>query len=225
MSIRIASIAVACAAAAIAAAYLLRSQPTMSDATIPKFDSANSIPPSASSLETATFGGGCFWCVEAVFQRLEGVKSVVSGYSGGKAENPTYNQVCSGRTGHAEVIQIEFEPSKIAFADLLQVFWQAHDPTQLNRQGFDTGNQYRSVVYYHSPEQKETTELYIRQLDAAGTFASPIVTEVSPFDRFYPAEAYHQDYYNSNRGDGYCSSVIGPKVKKFEKAFADRMKK
>lgn len=176
-------------------------------------------------LEKATFGSGCFWCTEAVFQRLEGVMSVESGYSGGKVPNPTYEQVCTGTTGHAEVTQITYDPKTISYDDLLQVFWKTHDPTTLNRQGNDTGTQYRSVIFYHSGKQKELAEKYKKELDASGAWKSPIVTEISPFTTFYKAESYHQNYYNDNKSQPYCMFVIGPKLEKFEKVFKNKMKK
>jgi peptide-methionine (S)-S-oxide reductase len=174
-----------------------------------------------SGLEKATFGCGCFWCTEAVFQQLNGVKSVVSGYSGGETPNPTYEQVCTGRTGHAEVIQITYDSAVIAFEDLLRVFWQTHDPTTLNRQGHDVGTQYRSAIFYHTEEQRRAAEQYKAQLDAAGTFGAPIVTEITPFKNFYPAEPYHHNYFNLNPAQGYCSAVIRPKLEKFKKEFKD----
>lgn len=173
------------------------------------------------NLETATFGSGCFWCTEAVFDRLKGVQSVVSGYSGGSLKNPTYEQVCSGTTGHAEVIQVTYDPAEISYAQLLKVFWKTHDPTTLNRQGHDVGTQYRSAIFYHNDEQRRQAEHYKAQLDASGAFSTPIVTEIVPFTAFYPAEKYHQDYYEQNPSQQYCSYVIRPKVEKFEQAFAD----
>ncbi|HVT29049.1 MAG TPA: peptide-methionine (S)-S-oxide reductase MsrA [Lacipirellulaceae bacterium] len=178
----------------------------------------------AAKLETATFGEGCFWCSEAVFQRLRGVKSVVSGYSGGSVANPTYEQVCSGRTGHAEVVEITYDPSQVSFDQLLRVFWQTHDPTTLNQQGADMGTQYRSVIFFHNDEQRRIAEQYKKQLDMSGTFKSPIVTEVVPFKHFYPAEKYHQDYFNLNPANRYCQFVIRPKVEKFNKEFKDLLK-
>lgn len=177
------------------------------------------------NLDTATFGGGCFWCVEAVYQQLNGVVSVASGYSGGQRANPTYEQVCSGATGHAEVIQIVYDTTKISFDELLQVFWTVHDPTTLNRQGADVGTQYRSVVFYHNEYQKEITESYIEKLNTEHAFNNPVVTEVSPFTAFYKAEDYHQNYYNDNQNQPYCSMVIQPKVEKFKKVFGDKLKK
>ena len=177
-----------------------------------------------SKLDTATFGAGCFWCVEAIFQRVEGVKSVTSGYSGGTVENPTYEQVCTGSTGHAEVSQIVFDSSKISFEGLLEIFWNTHDPTTLNRQGADAGTQYRSVVFYHNEKQKATAEQYKEQLQKSGTFKDPIVTEITPFTIFYKAEDYHQNYFNDNKRQPYCSFVIRPKVEKFEKHFKEKLK-
>lgn len=175
-------------------------------------------------LATATFGSGCFWCTEAVFQRLKGVKSVASGYSGGTVENPSYEDVCTGRTGHAEVIQVTYDPAQISFDDLLKVFWQTHDPTTLNQQGNDVGTQYRSAVFYHTDEQRKIAEQYKRQLDASKVFARPIVTEITPFKKFYAAEKYHQNYFNLNPQQGYCQFVIRPKVEKFNKEFKAMLK-
>jgi peptide-methionine (S)-S-oxide reductase len=174
--------------------------------------------------DTATFGNGCFWCTEAIFQQLEGVVSATSGYSGGQVNNPTYKEVCTGTTGHAEVLQIVYDPAKITFDELLEVFWQTHDPTTLNRQGNDVGTQYRSVVFYHNNEQKEKAEKYKAELDKSGAFNNPIVTEISPFSKFYAAENYHQDYYNQNGSQPYCNIVIRPKVEKFKKVFKDKLK-
>lgn len=177
------------------------------------------------NLEKATFGCGCFWCTEAVFQRVEGVVSVESGYAGGNVPNPTYEQVCTGTTGHAEVTQVTFDPAKVSFDELLEVFWKTHDPTTLNRQGNDVGTQYRSVIFYHNQKQKELAEKYKKELDASGAWKSPIVTEISPYTTFYKAEDYHQNYYNDNKFKPYCMFVIGPKLEKFEKVFKDKMKK
>jgi peptide-methionine (S)-S-oxide reductase len=174
--------------------------------------------------ETATFGEGCFWCSEAVYQRLRGVKSVVSGYSGGNVDKPTYEQVCSGRTGHAEVIQIAYDPTEIKFEDLLKVFWQTHDPTTPNQQGHDVGTQYRSAVFYHNEDQHRIAEQYKKQLDKSGTFKSPIVTEITPIKNFFPAEKYHQDYFNLNPSERYCQFIIRPKVEKFNKDFKALLK-
>ncbi len=174
--------------------------------------------------ETATFAGGCFWCTEAVFERVKGVKDVVSGYAGGSVENPTYQQVCSGSTGHAESIQIVFDPGVISYADLLEIFWKTHDPTTLNQQGPDKGPQYRSAVFYHSDQQRETAEAYKRQLDESKAFSKPIVTEITPFTNFFEAEAYHQDYFRLNRQQPYCSHYINPKIQKFSRMFRDKLK-
>ena len=175
--------------------------------------------------DTATFGTGCFWCTEAIFQQLEGVIKVTSGYSGGKVDNPTYKQVCSGTTGHAECLNIIYDPSKISFDDLLEVFWQTHDPTTLNRQGNDIGTQYRSVIFYHNQEQKDKAEKYKAALDKSGAWDNPIVTSLEPMSKFYPAEDYHQNYYNDNTGQGYCQFVIRPKLEKFQKVFKSKLKK
>ncbi len=180
---------------------------------------------STSTLDTATFGTGCFWCTEAIFQQLEGVEKVTSGYSGGTVPNPTYEQVCSKTTGHAECLNIVYDPAKISFDELLEVFWQTHDPTTLNRQGADVGTQYRSVIFFHNNEQKAKAEKYKTALDKSGAFASPIVTTLEPFTIFYPAEEYHQNYYNNNTGQGYCQFVIRPKLEKFEKVFKSKLKK
>ena len=173
----------------------------------------------SSSAELATFGGGCFWCLEAVFERLDGVKSVTSGYAGGTRENPNYKEVCSGNTGHAEVIQIDFDPQKITYEKLLEIFWEAHDPTTMNRQGADAGTQYRSIILYHNEAQKQAAEKSKEQ--AQWRFPRPIVTEIVPLKRFYKAEDYHQDYYRNNSERQYCRFVIRPKVEKFEKKLKD----
>ncbi len=175
-------------------------------------------------LETATFGAGCFWCSEAVFQRLKGIHSVVSGYSGGHVKNPTYQQVSSGWTGHAEVIQLTFDPSQISYAQLLEVFWKTHDPTTLNRQGPDFGTQYRSVIFYHSPQQKQVAEETIAELNQAGIWKNPIVTQVVPVGSFFVAEDYHQSYFKKNPYQGYCQVVIAPKLSKFRKSYQSRLK-
>jgi len=174
--------------------------------------------------DTATFGMGCFWCSEAVFLQLQGVSSVTSGYSGGKISNPTYREVCSGLTGHAEVIRVVYDTSVIRFADLLEVFWSAHDPTTLNRQGADHGTQYRSVIFYHTEEQKLIATSYKNKLNEQQVFPDPIVTEISPLINFYKAEDYHQDYYNQNGNAPYCQMVIAPKVDKVRKVFRDKIK-
>jgi peptide-methionine (S)-S-oxide reductase len=184
-------------------------------------DQSTPLPPGR---ERATFGGGCFWCTEAVYQQLKGVDSVVSGYSGGHVPDPTYRQVCGGDTGHAEVIQITYDPQVISYPELLEAFWQTHDPTTPNRQGRDVGPQYRSVIFYHNEEQRQQAEEYKAQLDAAGTFRAPIVTEIAPFTIFYPAEDYHQNYFNEHGSQPYCAFVIRPKVEKFQKAFGDKLR-
>lgn len=175
--------------------------------------------------ETAIFGAGCFWCVEAVFQQLNGVISVQSGYTGGTKDNPTYKEVCTGTTGHAEVCKIVFDPSKITFTELLEVFWTVHDPTTLNRQGADVGTQYRSAIFYTNEEQKVLAEKYKKELDKSGAFENPVVTEIVQASEFYPAEDYHNNYYNDNPNQGYCSMVIRPKVEKFKKVFGEKLKK
>jgi peptide-methionine (S)-S-oxide reductase len=180
---------------------------------------------SMAELKKATFGSGCFWCTEAVFERLNGVHSVVSGYSGGKIEDPAYEEVCNGTTGHAEVTQITYDPDVITFDELLEVFWKTHDPTTLNRQGNDVGPQYRSVIFYHDDEQKQLAEKYKEELDKSGAWDKPIVTEISPLINFYNAEDYHQDYYVNNPNQGYCTFVIAPKLEKLEKVFKDKLKK
>jgi peptide-methionine (S)-S-oxide reductase len=175
-------------------------------------------------LEKATFGSGCFWCTEAIFQELNGVEAVISGYAGGHVDSPTYEQVCSGSTGHAEVVQIHYNPEIISFKELLEVFWQTHDPTTLNRQGADVGTQYRSVVFHHNIDQKELAEEIKKKLDESGAFDDPIVTEISPINIFYEAEKYHQNYFQNNPGQGYCSFVIAPKLEKFRKVFEEKLK-
>jgi peptide-methionine (S)-S-oxide reductase len=175
-------------------------------------------------LDTATFGAGCFWCVEAVYQQLEGVISVTSGYMGGQVKNPTYKEICTGNTGHAEVCQIVFDPSKISYADMLQAFWASHDPTTLNRQGNDIGTQYRSVVFYHNEEQQKLAEKYKKELDASQAFSNPIVTQIAASEVFYKAEDYHQNYYNENGEQPYCQFVVKPKVEKFRKVFKEKLK-
>jgi len=175
-------------------------------------------------IDTATFGTGCFWCTEAIFQQLKGVEKVVSGYSGGTIENPSYEDVCTGRTGYAEVCQVYFDPKQIPFDELLKVFWKVHDPTTLDRQGNDIGPQYRSVIFYNSDEQKKESEFYKEQLDKSGAFSAPIVTAIEPLHNFYAAEDYHQNYYNNNSGQAYCRFVVQPKLKKFEEAFKTKLK-
>lgn len=176
------------------------------------------------NLDTAVFAEGCFWCTEAFFQQLKGVKEVVSGYSGGHVPNPTYEQVCSGTTGHAEASQIVYDPSQISYDELLEAFWESHDPTTLNRQGNDVGTQYRSVVFYRNERQKEKAETYKQKLNASGAFNAPIVTAIEPLRNFYPAEGYHQDYYNNNPNQPYCQLVIRPKLEKFRKVFKNELK-
>jgi len=175
-------------------------------------------------MELATFGSGCFWCTEAIFEKVKGVESVVSGYSGGKVKNPTYREVCTGNTGHAEVVQLIYNPEIIAYKELLEIFWKMHDPTTLNRQGADVGTQYRSVIFYHTDEQKKTAETYKKKLDEANIFKKPIVTEITPFASFYKADDYHQEYYENNKFQPYCSFVITPKMEKFKKVFKDKLK-
>lgn len=176
------------------------------------------------SSEIATFGAGCFWCVEAVFQGLRGVQKVTSGYMGGEVDNPTYEQVCKGTTGHAEVIQIEFNPAEISFSELLEVFWKTHDPTTLNRQGADVGTQYRSAVFYHNDEQKSVAESFKQKLNDEAVFPNPVVTEITAVSHMYVAENYHQDYFNLNPGNPYCRAVIPPKLEKLRKVFGDKLK-
>jgi peptide-methionine (S)-S-oxide reductase len=174
--------------------------------------------------QTAVFGGGCFWCIETVFKRVAGVSASESGYMGGRIENPTYRQVCSGDTGHVEVVRVTFDPSVVSYRDLLEVFFTVHDPTTLNRQGNDVGEQYRSVIFYNTDEQKREAEAKIRELEAEKTWRNPIVTSIEPAAEFYMAEDYHQGYYDNNRQQPYCQFVISPKVEKFEKTFGQRMK-
>lgn len=177
------------------------------------------------NLETATLGSGCFWCTEAIFERVNGVIAVVSGYSGGTVEDPSYKEVCDGTTGHAECTQITFDSSVISYDELLEIFWKTHDPTTLNKQGNDVGTQYRSVIFYHNDAQKQKAEFYKNKLIEEKIWDKPIVTEITKFDKFYPAEDYHQEYYDNNPNQGYCSFVITPKVEKFEKIFKDKLKK
>ncbi len=171
-----------------------------------------------------TIGSGCFWCTETIFSKLKGVKSAISGYSGGHVENPTYNAVCSGTTGHAEVIQVTFDEEVISLEEILEVFWKIHDPTTLNRQGNDVGTQYRSVIYYHNDDQRKTAVDLKEKLDKSGAWVDPIVTEISPFEKFYSAEDYHQGYFEENGLQPYCQFVIAPKVKKFKEVFGEKMK-
>jgi peptide-methionine (S)-S-oxide reductase len=182
-------------------------------------------PINEEGLETATFGSGCFWCTEAIFLNVDGISKVESGYSGGRVKNPTYKEICSGLTGHAEVIQLKYDPKVVTYDELLEIFWQTHDPTTLNRQGADVGTQYRSVVFYHSEDQKRKAEYYKKKLDESNAFNDPIVTEITAFDVFYKAEDYHQNYYNLNSSAPYCSYVIQPKLEKFKKVFSEKLKK
>jgi peptide-methionine (S)-S-oxide reductase len=174
--------------------------------------------------EVATLGGGCFWCLEAVFEQVRGVERVVSGYSGGTVTKPTYQQVCTGRTGHAEVIQVTFDPTVIAFREILEIFFAIHDPTTLNQQGADVGTQYRSAIFYHTPEQKQTAEALLAELNAAGIWSASLVTEIVPFRAFYPAEDYHQGYFQQNPGQPYCRAVVAPKVAKFRQQHLAKLK-
>jgi peptide-methionine (S)-S-oxide reductase len=179
----------------------------------------------ANSQETATLAGGCFWCIEAVFQEINGVESVVSGYTGGTTVNPTYQQVCSGETGHAEAVQVSFDPFKISYGEILEIFFSVHDPTTLNRQGDDVGNQYRSAIFYQSEEQKAAAEQLIGELNEAHLWKKPITTQILPLNKFYPAEDYHRDYFVRHPEQAYCSIVISPKVNKFRKQWAKRLKR
>jgi len=181
--------------------------------------------PTGAKTEVATFGTGCFWCTEAVFQELKGVIRVISGYMGGTVVNPTYEEVCTGTTGHAECLQVIYDPSVVTFDQLLEVFWESHDPTQLNRQGNDVGTQYRSAIFYHTEEQRRKAEDYKAKLNKERAYPQPIVTEITAASTFYPAEDYHQNYYNEHGSQPYCYLVIRPKVEKFEKVFKDRLKK
>jgi peptide-methionine (S)-S-oxide reductase len=201
-------------------ALLSCAQTKTKEATIMKTDDI-----SFKDLDTATFGAGCFWCVEAVYQQVKGVVAVSSGYSGGTVKNPSYKDVCTGTTGHAEVTQVFYDPKQVSFEQLLEVFWKVHDPTTLNRQGNDVGTQYRSVIFYHTAKQKELAEKYKKELAAAGAWDKPIVTEISPFTIFYKAEDYHQNYYNLNGSEPYCQFVIKPKLDKFEKVFKGKLMK
>lgn len=179
----------------------------------------------AEERETATLGGGCFWCLEAVYLEVRGVEKVVSGYAGGSVPRPTYQQICTGTTGHAEVVQLTYDPNVISFRKILEVFFTIHDPTTLNRQGADVGTQYRSAVFYHTPEQKEVAERLVRELTEAGAYDAPIVTEIAPLEEFYPAEDYHQDYFRRNSNQPYCQAVVAPKVAKFRRTFLESVKR
>jgi peptide-methionine (S)-S-oxide reductase len=210
----------------IAGSFLSCAQKSPATTTLPKDNNTNmSNTTTPKDTEVATFANGCFWCTEAIFEELDGVISAVSGYSGGQTENPTYKEVCTGQTGHAECLQITYDPKKISFDELLEVFWETHDPTTLNKQGADEGTQYRSGIFYHNEEQKEKAEKYKAELDKSGAFDKPIVTEITPFTKFYPAEDYHQQYFENNEGNNpYCRIVIRPKVDKFRKVFKDKLK-
>ena len=201
-------------------------QPEKKEKMTPPLTSSKQESTAATTTATATLANGCFWCTEAIFEQLDGVISATSGYTDGQVKNPTYKQVCTGETGHAEALQIVYDPAKISFDELLEVFWETHDPTTLNRQGGDVGTQYRSGIYYHNEEQKQKAEKYKAELDKSGAFNKPIVTEIKPFSEFYAAENYHQQYYENNGNNNpYCSMVIRPKVDKFRKVFKDKLKK
>ncbi|HVK98060.1 MAG TPA: peptide-methionine (S)-S-oxide reductase MsrA [Flavisolibacter sp.] len=186
---------------------------------------SNSMINAIDKVDTATLGTGCFWCTEAIFEQLKGVLKVTSGYSGGKVKNPFYESVLTGETGHAECVQIVYEPDKISYDELLEVFFKVHDPTSLNKQGADVGTQYRSAIFFHTQEQKEKAEYYTRELNNSGAYSKPIVTELAPFTEFYKAEDYHQEYYRNNKNSNpYCSIVIRPKLEEFKKVFANKIK-
>lgn len=212
------------ASAAVLLAALL-SPPVWADHTEQAKSDRSQETNAPDELQQATFGGGCFWCTEAVFDRVAGVYSVVAGYSGGHLKNPTYKAVSTGKTGHAEVVQITYDPRVISFKDLLAVFWKTHDPTTPNRQGVDVGPQYRSVIFYHDQDQRRLAEHYKQELADSGAFRAPIVTEIRPLRDFYPAEGYHQDYYERNKREAYCTRVIRPKLAKFARVFPDKVKK
>ncbi len=190
---------------------------------LPNQDGSNKSMTTA-GLDTATFAAGCFWCVEAIFQNLKGVESVTSGYAGGNVKNPSYEEVCTGTTGHAEACQIAYDPKQVSYKELLEAFWKTHDPTTLNRQGNDVGTQYRSAIFYHNDEQKNLAEHYKAELDSSGAFDKPVVTEIVPYTNFYKAENYHQNYFNEHGNQPYCMIVIRPKLEKFKKAFKDKLK-
>ncbi len=217
------------AASSVTVVYWMATQGKTMPTNIPPLETEEQKPDSTPSadgeLQTATFGGGCFWCTEAVFQRLKGVKEVESGYTGGTTENPTYKDICTGTTGHAEVIRITYDPTVVQYATLLRVFWATHDPTTLNRQGHDVGTQYRSVIFTHSPEQAKIAQEYKDKLEAEKVFDAPIVTEITPAVTYYPAKKYHQNYFRSNPNDSYCRNVAGPKLEKLNKVFADLLAK
>ena len=188
-------------------------------AEIKEIDNQNDI-----KMDTITLGAGCFWCVEAIYSDLKGVESVISGFSGGTIKNPSYKEVCTERTGHAEVCQLTYDPNVISFKEILEVFWQTHDPTTLNRQGADVGTRYRSAIFYHTDEQKQISEAYLQVLNDEKAFENPIVTEITAFKNFYPAEDYHQDYFELNGEQPYCTAVVRPKVEKFRKIFKEKLK-
>lgn len=217
---RVAVIAIAIVALVVLFAVIRPSNEEMPE-NIPSLiiDESKATEDAASGLQLATFGTGCFWCTEAVFQQLKGVTKVVSGYSGGTLKNPSYEDICTGSTGHAEVIQITYDPKIVTYPQLLEVFWRSHNPTTKNRQGRDVGTQYRSVIFYHNPRQKELAEQYRQLLDNAEVFPNPIVTEITPFSEFYPAEAMHQNFYAGNSQRSYCRNVITPKLDKLRKVF------
>ena len=201
------------------------SRPTSNLSQFNGTQTSNSKMNQSKQTDTATFAAGCFWCVEAVFQNLDGVLSVMSGYLGGQVKNPSYREVCNGTTGHAEACNIVYDPAKISYEELLEVFWKTHNPTTMNRQGNDEGTQYRSAIFYHNETQKQLAEKYKKELDASGAFDATIVTEISPYTNFYKAEDYHQNYFNQNGDQPYCRFVIQPKVDKFKKVFKDKLKK
>lgn len=217
--IRLASLVAACLIGLSLPSFALSQ--TVGKPSIAKEQSVTDPSNPGSELKVATLGGGCFWCVEAVFEGMKGVKDVVSGYAGGKVPNPTYQQVCTGLTNHAEVCQIYYDPKEVSFVELLEVFFKTHDPTTLNRQGPDIGTQYRSVIYYHDDEQKELAEKYKQKLIAEKVFRRDVVTEISPLPEFYTAEPYHQDYYRNNPNQGYCAAVVAAKVVKAKKVFKE----
>ncbi|MCA9263087.1 MAG: peptide-methionine (S)-S-oxide reductase MsrA [Planctomycetales bacterium] len=199
-------------------------QLTAAPSDSPQAERASATESKPDDLELATLGAGCYWCVEAVFQQLRGVHSVESGFTGGQVRNPSYEQVCSGLTGHAEVCQVRYDPKIVSFTEVLEVFWKTHDPTTLNRQGHDVGTQYRSAIFYHNEEQRKTAEELKEKLDQSGAFSAPIVTEIAKFDVFYKAKEDHQNFYRNNPNYGYCRAVVQPKVDKFRKVFADKLK-
>ncbi len=211
-------------AACVSAAFFINACGQSKSKIMDSSNQTTTLTSNSSQIDTATFGAGCFWCVEAVFQRLNGVQTVKSGYTGGTVKNPSYKEVCMGTTGHAEVCQITYDKTKITFDELLEVFWKTHDPTTLNRQGNDRGTQYRSAVFYHNEEQKQLAEKYKIEINKSGAYPNPIVTEITAVSVFYEAENYHQNYFNQNGSEGYCQFVIQPKVEKFEKIFKNKLK-